>query len=151
MANEAMGAEAEATAWDAAWSGMSLDSKFDRLFKGEPGDVLPEDLDEAVKSVGSDVQLLADASKSQGGQEPLDARANTLKSAADHGFDCRCSLGQLFAATAGGDPAYRSLKGVPGSRKAQAEFRQRWAQEQFQEYVRSKDTRRFARVNGSVQ
>ena len=130
---------AAAAAADQDGASETIDGKFDDLFNGKYDERALTSFEQVVDHVNFDVQALADAATT-GKQETMDERGTTLKRAAQSGFDLRCSLGQLFTQQAGNSEEYRGLKGQPGSRKAQAEFRQKWAQEKFKEYTKSKDT-----------
>jgi hypothetical protein len=67
-----------------------------------------------------------------------DVHAMLLKKATDDGFDLRGALGQAFAASGGSSAEYKALKGQPGSRSRQADFRKHWAALQLKTYVEEK-------------
>jgi hypothetical protein len=70
--------------------------------------------------------------------DETDVEQVMLKDASDHGFDLRCSIGQVFSSTGGKTSEYRALKGTVGSRQKQATFRKQWAEKKLHHCIEEK-------------
>ena len=101
-----------------------------------------DDVDVALDEATARLAELADRCSKIEYDEPSatanDKVAQVLAEAAQDGFNLRGSLGQQFAASEGKCAAYKALKGKPGSRQLQSDFRKQWAQCKLEEYQKEK-------------
>ena len=93
-----------------------------------------EDIEAAMqKKVGAAMAVRGGTESGPASVEvQLDQRALALKTGAENGIDCRCALGQRFSSDAKGgkSQAYAAM-----SREEKSEFRKRWCEGAYNEYV----------------